>query len=67
MIKGLLKKDLYNLSSYKATLIIIIIFCGIAIIGTEAINFAPIIICAIIDRWNVGNIIDTSDSNTKHL
>ena len=48
MIKGLLKKDLYNLSSYKATLIIIIIFCGIAIIGTESINLAPIIIGVIV-------------------
>lgn len=48
MIKGLLKKDLYNLSSYKASLIIIILFCGIAIIGTDAINLAPIIICTIV-------------------
>ena len=48
MIKGLLKKDLYNLSSYKASLIIIILFCGIAIIGTDAINFGPIIICTIV-------------------
>ena len=48
MIKGLLKKDLYNLSTYKASLIITILFCGIAIIGTEAINFAPIIICTIV-------------------
>lgn len=48
MIKGLLKKDLYNLSSYKASLIIIILFCGIAIIGTGSINLGPIIICTII-------------------
>ena len=48
MIKGLLKKDLYNLSSYKSSLIIIILFCGIAIIGTEAINIAPIVICSIV-------------------
>ena len=48
MIKGLLKKDLYNLSSYKASLIIIILFCGIAIIGTDAINFGPIVICTIV-------------------
>lgn len=45
-IKGLTKKDLYNLSNYKVTLIIIIIFCGIAIIGTSAIEYGPIIICA---------------------
>ena len=48
MIKGLLKKDLYNLASYKASLIITVIFCGIAIIGTEAVNYGPIIICTII-------------------
>ena len=48
MIKGLLKKDLYNLSSYKSSLIIMILFCGIAIIGTKAINYASIIICTIV-------------------
>ena len=48
MIKGLLKKDLYNLSTYKASLIIVILFCGIAIIGTEAVTFGPMIICSII-------------------
>ena len=48
MIKGLLKKDLYNLASYKASLIIIVLFCGIAIVGTEAINWDPIIICTIV-------------------
>lgn len=48
MIKGLLKKDLYNLSSYKASIIIIVLFCGIAIVGTEAINWGSIIICTIV-------------------
>lgn len=48
MIKGLLKKDLYNLATYKASLIIIILFCGIAIIGTDAITIAPTVICAIV-------------------
>lgn len=47
MIKGLIKKDLYNLSSYKASLIIMIIFCGIAIVGTNAVSYAPLIICTI--------------------
>lgn len=47
MIKGLLKKDLYNLSSYKTSLILIIVFCSIAIVGTEAINWGAIIICTI--------------------
>lgn len=48
MLKGLIKKDLLNLSSYKTSLIIVIIFCGIAIIGTGSINYGPIIICTII-------------------
>lgn len=48
MIKGLLKKDLYNLYSYKASLMIILLFCGIAIIGTGQINFGPIIVCVIL-------------------
>ena len=47
IIKGLIKKDLYNLSSYKMSLLIVIIFCGIAIIGTGNINFGPILICTI--------------------
>lgn len=48
MIKGLLKKDLYNLYSYKTSIIIIILFCGIAIIGTGQVNFGPSIICVIL-------------------
>ena len=48
MIKGLLKKDLYNLASYKASLIIIVLFCEIVIVGTEAINWGSIIICTIV-------------------
>lgn len=48
MIKGLIKKDLLNLSSYKTSLIIVVLFCGIAIISTGSINYGPIIICTII-------------------
>lgn len=48
MIKGLIKKDLLNLSSYKASLIIVIFCCGIAIISTGSINYGPIIICTIL-------------------
>ncbi len=44
MIKGLLKKDLYNLASYKTSLIIIVLFCGIAIIGTDAIYWGSVVI-----------------------
>ena len=48
MIKGLIKKDLLNLSSYKTSLIIVVICCGIAIISTGSINYGPIIICTIL-------------------
>ena len=46
-IWGLIKKDLLNLSSYKTSLFILIIFCAIAIGSTGTITFVPIIICAI--------------------
>lgn len=48
MIKGLIKKDLYNLGSYKISLIVMIIFCTVAIIGSKAVNYGPIIICTMI-------------------
>lgn len=48
MIKGLLKKDLYNLASYKVSIIMIVLFCGIAIIGSRAVTFGPIIICTMV-------------------
>ena len=65
MIKGLLKKDLYNLSSYKTTIITIIIFCGIAIVGTEAINWGSIIICSIVGMISLStfNYDEISKSN----
>ena len=44
MIKGLLKKDLYNLAAYKTSMIIMVLFCGIAIIGSRAVTFGPIMI-----------------------
>lgn len=47
-MKGLIKKDLLNLSSYKTSLIITIIFCSIAIASTENASIAPTIICIII-------------------
>ena len=46
-IWGLIKKDLLNLSSYKTSLLILIIFCAIAIGSTDTITFVPIIVCAI--------------------
>ena len=47
-MKGLIKKDLLNLASYKTSLFILIIFCSIAIISTNSVTFAPIIISTII-------------------
>lgn len=48
MIKGLIKKDLYNLASYKTSIIIMVLFCGIAIIGSRAVTYGPIIICTMV-------------------
>lgn len=68
MIKGLLKKDLYNLSSYKTTLIIIILFCAIAIIGTDAINIAPTVICAIVGMISLSTFsYDEISKSNKYI
>lgn len=65
MIKGLIKKDLLNLSSYKASLIIVIFCCGIAIISTGSINYGPIIICTILGMISLSTFSydETSKSN----
>ena len=47
-MKGLIIKDLLNLSSYKTTLLIILIFCSIGMVGTDAVNAAPIFITVMI-------------------
>lgn len=68
MIKGLLKKDLYNLSTYKASLIIVILFCGIAIIGTEAVTFGPVIICSIIGMISLSTFsYDEISKSNKYI
>ncbi len=68
MIKGLLKKDLYNLSSYKTSLIITILFCGIAIIGTDAITIAPTVICAIIGMISLSTFsYDEISKSNKYI
>ena len=49
IIKGLIKKDLYNLVSYKTSILIIVIFiCVLSIFSSGMINYIPIIICTII-------------------
>lgn len=47
-MKGLIIKDLLNLSSYKTTLLIILIFCSIGMVGTDAVNATPIFITVMI-------------------
>ena len=47
-MKGLIIKDLLNLFSYKTTLFLILIFCSIGMIGTNAVNAAPIFITVMI-------------------
>lgn len=68
VIKGLIKKDLYNLSSYKTSLLIVIIFCGIAIIGTGSINFGPIIICTIMGMISLSTFsYDEMSKSNKYI
>lgn len=65
MIKGLLKKDLYNLAVYKTSIIIMVLFCGIAIIGSKAVIYGPIIICTIVGMIALStfNYDETAKSN----
>lgn len=65
MIKGLLKKDIYNLASYKTSLLLTVIFCGIAIFSTDAIYWGSIIIGVIIGMISLStfNYDEISKSN----
>lgn len=68
VIKGLIKKDLYNLSSYKISLIILIIFCAIIIATTKTINYAPIIICTIIGMMSLSTFsYDEISKSDKYI
>lgn len=65
MIKGLIKKDIYNLASYKVSLLLTVIFCGIAIVSTDAIYWGSIIIGIIIGMISLStfNYDEISKSN----
>ena len=68
MIKGLLKKDLYNLASYKTTLIIVVLFCGIAIIGTDAINWGSVVIGIIVGMISLSTFsYDEMSKSNKYI
>ena len=68
MIKGLLKKDLYNLASYKTTLIIIVLFCGIAIIGTDAIYWGSVVIGIIVGMISLSTFsYDEMSKSNKYI
>ena len=68
MIKGLIKKDLLNLSSYKPSLIIVIFCCGIAIISTGSINYGPIIICTILGMISLSTFsYDEISKSNKYI
>ena len=67
-MKGLIKKDLLNLSSYKTTLLIVIIFCSFGIVGTESITMAPIVICTIIGMISLSTFnYDESSKSDKFI
>ena len=68
MIKGLLKKDLYNLASYKTTLIIVVLFCSIAIIGTDAIYWGSVIIGIIVGMISLSTFsYDEISKSNKYI
>ena len=68
MIKGLLKKDLYNLASYKTTLIIVVLFCGIAIIGTDAIYWGSVVIGIIVGMISLSTFsYDEMSKSNKYI
>ena len=68
MIKGLLKKDLYNLASYKTTLIIVVLFCGIAIIGTDAIYWGSVVIGIIVGMISLSRFsYDEMSKSNKYI
>lgn len=68
MIKGLLKKDLYNLASYKTTLIIVVLVCGIAIIGTDAIYWGSVVIGIIVGMISLSTFsYDEMSKSNKYI
>ena len=68
MIKGLLKKDLYNLASYKTTLIIVVLFCGIAIICTDAIYWGSVVIGIIVGMISLSTFsYDEMSKSNKYI
>ncbi len=68
MIKGLLKKDLYNLASYKTTLIVIVLFCGIAIIGTDALYWGSTVIGIIVGMISLSTFsYDEISKSNKYI
>lgn len=67
-MKGLLLKDLLNLSSYKTTLFVIVLFCGIAIVGTEAFSTASCVICVIVGMIALSTFnYDESSKSSKYI
>lgn len=67
-MKGLIKKDLFNLASYKSTLIFLIIFCGIALFGTGSLSFASLLIGAIVGMISLSTFnYDESSKAEKYI
>ncbi len=67
-MKGLIKKDLFNLASYKSTLIFLIIFCGIALFGTGSLSFASLLIGAVVGMISLSTFnYDESSKAEKYI
>ena len=67
-MKGLIKKDLYNLASYKTTLIIFVCFCVFGFATTESVSIIPILMCTIIGMISLSTFnYDASSKSDKFI
>ncbi len=68
-IKGLIKKDLFNLVSYKNSILIIIVFiCAFAYFSSNAINYIPIMIVTMIGMIAIATFsYDEQSKSDKYI
>lgn len=66
-MKGLMKKDLYNLSSYKVSLLIALIFCSCFVL-MDNINFGPVIFSVMLGMMTLSTFnYDETSKSEKYI
>ena len=66
-MKGLMKKDLYNLSSYKVSLLIALIFCSCFVL-MDNINFGPVIFSVMLGMMALSTFnYDETSKSEKYI